>query len=126
MTPIDILNAAKGKTVSHVWFGDYRAMYIELGKLTPPKRNNPQGEVTVYAGFHWQGDIKKPHGTGILGTKILNVEVQSNSELLVGFSNGICLLTGVEGEEPEWSVTVQDRAHLSAVKGRLHVEPAKS
>ncbi|WP_431095742.1 hypothetical protein [Polaromonas aquatica] len=126
MTPVDILNATKGKTVSHVWFGDYRAMYIELGKLTPPKRNNPQGEVTFYAGFHWQGDIKKPQGTEILGAEIINIEVQSNSELLVGFSNGIRLLTDVERGEPEWYVTVQDRAHLSAVKGRLRVEPAKS
>jgi hypothetical protein len=126
LTPVNILNAAKGKTVSHVWFGDFRAMYIELGKLIPPKRNNPQGEVTVYAGFHWQGDIEKPYGTEILGAEILNIELQENSELLVGFSNGIRLLTGVEGEEPEWTMTVQDRAHLSAVKGRLHVEPAKS
>ena len=126
MTPLDILNAAKGKTVSHVWFGDYRAMYIELGKLAPPKRNNPEGEVTVYAGFQWQGDIEKPHGREILGVEILSIEIQSNSELLVGFSNGIRLLTGVEGEEPEWSVTVQDHAYLSAAEGRLHVEPAKS
>jgi hypothetical protein len=126
LTPVDILSAANGMTVSLVWFGDYKAMYIELGKLAPSKHKHPQGEVTVYAGFHWQGEIEKPHGTAILGAKILNVEVQPDSELLVAFSNGIRLSTGVKGEEAEWSVTVQNCAHLSADKGRLHVDPAKS
>jgi len=60
LTPLDVLNAAKGKLVSYVWFGDFRSMYIELGQLTPPKRNHPQGELTIYAGFNWKGAIEKP------------------------------------------------------------------
>jgi hypothetical protein len=131
MTPVDMLNAAKGKTVSRVWFGDYKSMYVELGELTPPKRNNPQGEVTIYAGFRWQAtgsalDIQKPHGAEILGTEIVNIEVQPKSELLVEFSNGVRLATGVESEEPQWCVSIQNRAHLSIEKSRLQVELAKS
>ncbi|MBA4211489.1 MAG: hypothetical protein C0449_00240 [Polaromonas sp.] len=110
--------------MSYVWFGDFRAMYIELGQLTPAKRNHPQGELTVYAGYHWKGAIEKPHGAEILGEEILGIEVLEGANLVVQFSNGIRLETDVEGGEPEWCISVRDCTHLSVKEGRLHMDAA--
>ncbi len=49
-----------GKAISHVWLGDYAALYLELGVLSPGRLRhdgsigNAVGEATVYAGFGWK------------------------------------------------------------------------
>jgi hypothetical protein len=62
------LDTLVGQSVSHAWFGDYSALYLELGVLTPSGRirsdgspTNPQGEFTVYAGCDLADRTAKIH-----------------------------------------------------------------
>jgi len=66
----------------------------------------------------------QPHGAEILGEEILGIEVLEGAQLVVEFSNGISLETDVEGGEPDWCISIRDRAHLSVEEGRLHMDAA--
>ena len=131
LTFTEFFDAAKDLTVSHVWFGDFNSMYIELGGLKPAG-NNLQGEVTVYAGYQWRMEgatacAAHEAGSEVLGASISSVQIiSSSSELRVLFSNGLSLITGQAGEEPEWLITIRDVAHISVEGGEIHVQAAKS
>ncbi len=132
-----------GKPISHVWFGDYSALYLELGELAPGhvrrdgSLGNPIGEVTVYVGFDWRIERKKaafitsqarPIQYDALieqfkGAAIVSISLSSSSkELEILFSNSNSLVTQTsDSPDPEWSVgfNVPSMGHLSVEKGIL-------
>ena len=121
-----------GHTVSHVWFGDYSALYLELGQLTPGATRNPQGQFTIYAGFDWRlegggsnsgGFNSSSTANQLLGTAVTGAKLSvDSSELEVGFSNGVHLITVSLGE-PDWHVSFRpSNLHLCIEGGRLVVD----
>jgi hypothetical protein len=138
------LDSLVGLAVSHIWFGDYSALYFELGELTPSKlirrdgsSGNPRGEVTVYAGFDWR--IERPRSVygsrdctrrrqRSMTAKLLGAVVTSASvygripELQLGFSSGMWLSTfGLSKGDPDWRISFRRPSilHLSTKNGRL-------
>ena len=147
MKTVPSLNSLVGHAVSHIWFGDYSALYLELGRLTPSGRTrrdgsptNPGGDFTVYAGFDWR--IERPRS--IFGSrdcskgrqrtitkKLLGASVTSATvygrlpELQIGFSCGMWLVTfGLGRGDPDWSVSFHrpSTLHLCTRHGRLSVD----
>lgn len=141
------LDSLVGHTVSHVWFGDYSALYLELAELTPSKLirrdgslGNPRGEFTVYAGFDWR--IERPRSiygsrdctrrrqrsitAKLLGTRVTSASVYGRlPELQIGFSSGMWLTTfGLGSGDPDWSVSFRrsSNLHLCTTHGRLSVD----
>ena len=141
------LDSLVGLSVSHFWFGDYSALYLELGDLKPSGRvrkdgspTNPQGEFTVYAGFDWR--IERPKSIfpsrrksirqlRSITAKLVGATVTSATtfgripELQIGFSNGLFIATfSLSPGDPEWSVSFnrQSTLHLCTVRGRLAVD----
>ena len=115
-----------------MWFGDYAALYLELGQLGRGTTRNPEGQFTIYAGFDWRVE-----GAG-LGSGGFNSSVAANQlqgaivtsvglsasplELEVGFSNGFRLTT-VSLEKPDWYVTFRPGGlHICIEGGRLAVD----
>lgn len=135
-----------GLSVSHVWFGDYLALYLELGELRPRKRRkdgstgNLQGQITVYAGYNWRLEraasihcgrasthlIRQKAAVGIRGSTVTAASTAGRiPELEIGFSNRLWLTTFVESKgQPEWSVSFNNSKpeHLCVARGRLHVD----
>ena len=147
MKTVPSLNLLVGQAVSHIWFGDYSALYLELGELTPSKwarrdgsPANPDGEFTVYAGFDWR--IERPRSIygsrdcsrrrqRTISMELLGASVTSMTtygrlpELQIGFSNGIWLATfGLGRGDPDWSVTFNHPStlHLCTRRGRVAVD----
>jgi len=147
MNPDSLLSDLVGKPVAHVWFGDYSALYLELGVLTASDRKrrdcsvlNLCGEISIYAGFDWR--IERPRSifgsrdcsrrrqnsmsTGLLGSTITAVSTFGRiPELQVGFSNGQWIATfSLTPGNPEWQVSFRTPAtiHLCTQNGRLFIE----
>jgi hypothetical protein len=139
------LNYIARLPVSHVWFGDYSALYLELGELKPGKQRkdgtagNPFGQITVYAGYSWRleragvvysGKANTTDDRHKVATAVKNSTITTAStvggtlDLQVEFSNGFWLVTFDETEgDPEWSVSFNTgREHLCVSEGRLHVD----
>ena len=141
------LDSLVSHTVSHVWFGDYSALYLELGELTPSKLirrdgspGNPLGEFTVYAGFDWR--IERPRSVygsrnctrrrqrsitaKLLGTRVTSASVYGRlPELQIRFSSGMWLTTfGLGRGDPDWSVSFRHPStlHLCTTNGKLSVD----
>ena len=141
------LDSLVGHTVSHIWFGDYSALYLELGELTPSKlirrdgsSGNPRGEFTVYTGFDWR--IERPRSVygsrdctrrrqktitaKLLGTRVTSAGVYGRlPELQIGFSSGMWLTTfGIGRGDPDWSVSFRRPSvlYLCITRGRLSVD----
>lgn len=119
--------------VSHVWFGDYSALYLEIGDLTHGQTRNPTGRFTIYAGFDWRlgylGATSARPASALLAEHLIGTTVVSASigedghELEVGFSNGLRLMTFSQGE-PDWCVSFRSGAtmHLCIEHGSLKVD----
>jgi hypothetical protein len=132
--------------VSHVWLGDFSALYLELGALNPSRRRrrdgskgHPRGEITIYAGFSWRiergssivagsssapsrrlASLKRLRGAKVTAAKY----VSRLPELQLRFSNGLWLLTGSTFEgQPQWSISINARriTSIDVVRGKLHV-----
>ena len=122
------LNTLVGQPVSHVWFGNYSALYLELGALNPGGRTrhdgasgNPQGEFTVHAGFDWR--IERPRSifgsrdcscrrqrsviAKLIGTTVIPATISGRlSELQIGISNGMWIATfDLFRGDPGWCVS---------------------
>lgn len=130
------------KPVSCVWLGDYSALYLECGALSPGRLRrdgsvgNPVGEITVYLGFEW---LIKQDGS-LLKSDTRPVPIQSivgqlsgviiisaglcakrkNLELVFSHSSRLVTLSGDEND-PEWSVSFNTNplGHLSICNGKL-------
>ena len=136
-----------GKIISHAWYGDYAALYLELGNLSKghPRKNgslgNAIGEITVFAGYDWNAEFasSKLRGWGstieqreslasrILGSSIVfaNMGIKSN-ELEIIFSTGVMLVTRKDRSRlPDWSISdtrTNPTTHLSIGNGGLQIE----
>ena len=135
-----------GKRVSHVWLGDYSALYVELGELSPGRirRNgsigNPRGEITIYVGFDWRIEkIKSIVGgrnastkkrcsivEGLLQRTVETVEISSRiPELQIQFSSGLWLVTfNPNAGQPNWSIgfNALGLGHLCVNRGSLNID----
>jgi hypothetical protein len=51
----ELAGALAGLPISRVWFGDYTALYLEIGPLTDiySYSGRPKGQHTIYLGFDW-------------------------------------------------------------------------
>ena len=141
------LDSLVGHPVSHVWFGDYSALYLEVGELTPSKLigrdgslGNPRGDFTVCAGFDWRIErLRSVYGSRdctrkrqrsitskLLGTMVTSATVYGRlPELQVGFSSGMWLITfGLGRGDPDWSVSFRRPSilHLCTRNGRLSLD----
>ena len=143
----DLFPKLIGLPVSHVWFSDYSVVYFELGELTPSERTrrdgspgNPDGEITVYAGFDWRierarsivcsrNDSQKRRYSvceSVLGSTVVESSVFGRiPELNIGFSSGLWLVTfGLSRSDPQWSIGFrQSGSYLSARRTKLILEP---
>jgi len=140
------LDILLGKIVSHIWFGDYSALYLELGALgdsgtgKASSSRNPQGEITVYASFDWRIERQRSILGGsessrqrwktttkqLLGTTILSAETVGRiPELQLQFSEGLWLVTFSCSEaQPDWSVSFKalGLGSLCVERGRIQVD----
>jgi hypothetical protein len=129
-----------GLTVSLPWKGYGSAIFLELGRLTPPtspRRHHGRGEACIAVEWDWRFEA----GSEILyGSSNSGPEIESgiNSlrdatidgialsgqvpELTVGFSNGHCLrsMSMVAGH-PRWSVKRIDGRWAYSKDGKLLV-----
>lgn len=131
-----------GRVVSHLWFGDYSSLYLELGLLTARSRKdgtagNPEGEITLYAGFGWRverarsilgGSTSPKAQWPVLARKLKGATVRSVEmtgrlpELLVELSNGLTLATfNAYHGQPDWTISFNNLGfgHLCVMNGRL-------
>jgi|SRR4249919_1978275 len=134
-----------GQPVSHVWFGDHSALYLELGKLTQRTRRdgapgNPEGENTVYAAFDWRvegwqsilgsSSDEQTHrialAQSLLGATINSARLHGHvPELQLGFSNNLWLATfNLSKGQPDWYVSFRSgqTVHLCIENGVLAVD----
>lgn len=144
------LSLLTGKTISHVWCGNYSALYLELGELSEGRRygngaaGNICGEITLYAGFDWRfsgpfasfpsDDLSAGRRqvviSSLLQATVLSAHLSGNGvELSVALSNGVRLTTYSPNPlEPNWSLSfnAQNPGHLYIQNGVLRVEHAGS
>lgn len=149
VSPINVLPSLSllvGKTINHAWFGDYSALYIELGELSIGRVRrdgaigNSLGEISIYAGFGW--NLNGPEATfsshsigreayPTLVSYLLHEAITyvglagKNTELEIKLSNGYRLVsTSEDALNPEWSVSfnAQKLGHLCITQGRLYVD----
>lgn len=140
------LSLLTGKTISHVWCGDYSALYLELGELSEARRygngmmGNICGEITLYAGFDWRfsgpwasfgSDDLSAGRRQVVISSLLQATIQSarlsgnGVELSIVASNGVSLITHSPNPlEPNWSLSfnAQNPGHLYIQNGTLRVE----
>lgn len=125
--PISPFESLLTLPVSHVWFGDHTALFIELGNLTESKltrRNgthgNPCGQVTIMADCAWRIESKRSIVAGqgsaekrldTMRDRLILQRVESVStlgvlpELNIHFTNNLRLLTFSRYEgQPDWSI----------------------
>ena len=128
-----------GLPVSLPWKGYGSAIYLELGKLTPPKRPgyHDNGEACISVEWDWRveegstiqfgssnsrPDIK--HGIeGLCGVSIEKILIHGQlPELLIQFSNAQRLMSAamVTGD-PEWSIKLPNADWVSCVGGVIYV-----
>ena len=143
----DHLLSLVGLPVSHVWFSDYSIVFFELGELTPSElvrddgsQGNPDGEVTVYAGFDWRIERARSIYCGkrdtqkrrdsvcerLLGSTVVESSVFGRiPELNIGFSSGLWLVTfSLFRGNPDWSIGFrQSGSYLTARGTKLVLEP---
>ena len=146
VVPAPTLEMLVGKKVSHVWFGDYSALYIELGELSLGKvrRNgttgNPRGEITIYVGFDWRiekaksivggKNLSRKKRRSIIGglpqRTIEKIEIVGRiPELQIQFSSSLWLITfNLSASQPDWSIgfNAMGLGHLCVNRGSLHVD----
>ena len=147
MGPEHMLASAKALPVAHVWFGDYLALYLELGILGPgrPRKHgltvgNPVGQLTLYAGYDWRiggprsivAGVKSARSRAeaaaksLVGCHIKSVEVLPKLlELRVEFEGGRSLTTlSLSEGQPQWTLGTQKaHAHACIKKWRLASAP---
>ena len=136
------LDLVIGREVSHTWFGDYSSLYLELGELTAKRRKdgtagNPEGEITLYAGFDWR--VERPRSIlggskserkqwPILAKRLEGATVRAVAitgrlpELIVSLSNGLTLATFNSSDgQPDWVVSFNrlGLGHLCVMNGHL-------
>jgi len=135
-----------GKAVSHTWFGDYAALYLEIGDLTEGEIRrdgscgNPIGEITLYAGFDWRIERKQSILGGsknstrrrlslsnkLIGASIISAELLGRiPELQLTLSNSLWLVTfNSYNGQPDWSVSFNSLrlGHLCVERGRLSID----
>jgi hypothetical protein len=145
LTSAPTLEMVVGKSVAHVWLGDYSSLYLELGTLSPGRRRrdgsigNASGEITIYAGYDWRIEriksivggrnvtAKKRYSIveGLLQRTIEAIEVSSRiPELQIRFSSGLWLVTfNPNAGQPVWSVSFNtpDLGDLCVDRGNIHV-----
>ena len=147
MNPESLLPELLGKPVSHVWFGDYSALYLEVGELTASDSTrrdgtacNPRGEMCIYAGFDWR--IERPRSifgsrdcsrrrqhsmcTGLQGATITSASTFGRiPELQIGFSNGLWIASfSLYPGNPQWFVSFHKPStiHLCTQNGKLFID----
>jgi hypothetical protein len=131
--------------VSHVWFGDHGALFLELGRLEPETRmrrdgslRNPQGEVTIMADCDWRIESKLSILAGrgssarrleglpkvLLSNRVVSVTTLGVlPELFVEFTGKLRLLTFSKCEgQPDWSIlfNTPKEGALGVQAGRVH------
>jgi hypothetical protein len=140
------LSLLTGKTISHVWCGDYSALYLEIGELFEGRAygngaaGNLCGEITLYAGFDWRFDgpwsafasdalsagRRKVVISSLLGATISSAGLSSGGvELTIATSTGVRLVTHSPTPlNPNWSVSfnAQNPGHMYIQNGLLRVE----
>jgi len=148
--PQPSLELLAGMNISHVWFGNGSALFLELGKLSEGRKRkdgsagNPEGEVTIIVDYGWRverqrsifcgsGDSKrrwesvskKLHGASILSAQV----VGRIPELQLKLSNGLWLVTFSRYEgQPNWGVGFNARGlgWLCIKGGRPYVDVRNS
>jgi hypothetical protein len=139
----DQLRSLKGLEIALPWKGYGSAVFLELGRLSPPQSGREQharGEACVMM-WDWrvENDSAVLFGSsntgprietgirGLQGSHITGISVTGKVPEVVGyFSNGMCLrsFSAVSGN-PQWSIKLPSGSWLSAKDGafQLDAEP---
>ena len=125
-----------GLTVSRAWKGFGSAIFLELGKLSPPEEgeNNSMGEFTIQPGFDWRVEA---NGMILFGSQNSTPEIESRivsfhgasvqkisvegavPEMVIEFSTGYTLhsMTLFTGQ-PEWGIRLESQDYIFVKNGQ--------
>ena len=121
--------------LSRIWFGDYLALYLELGSSVGvyQRSGRTKHERHIFAGYDWlladnlgtempRSDMTESLVLKLLGNShILSVSLDTREELLVRFDNA-CQLRTRGTEHPEWSLWEHPSKNVSYEYGRPTLE----
>lgn len=121
--------------LSRIWFGDYLALYLELGASVGvyQRSRRTKHERHIFAGYDWlltdnvgtempRSDMTESLILKLLGnSRVLCVSLDSREELLVRFDND-CQLRTWGTEHPEWSLWEHPNKNVSYENGRPTLE----
>lgn len=127
-----------GMPVSHAWRGYGSALFLELGKVTDSRENNPRGEATFMLEFDWRveklrsiyfgstsGSHKITNGLKRLAQEeVTGVEIEGRlPELIITFSGNLWLRTFTLYEpQPQWTIFLPNGECLSSEQGKIKIE----
>jgi hypothetical protein len=134
----DQLRSLQGLEVALAWKGYGSAVFLELGRLSPPQSNRgryARGEACVMIEWDWrvENDSLVLFGSsnsgpkieagirGLQGSRITGISVVGSVPEVVGyFSNGRCLRSfSARKGNPQWSIKLPSGTWLSAKDGAL-------
>lgn len=121
--------------LSRIWFGDYLALYLELGSPVGvyQRSRRTKHERHIFAGYDWlladnvgmempRSDMTEPLILELLGnSRVLSVSIDARRALLVRFDNA-CQLKTCGTEHPEWSLWEHPNKNVSYEAGRPTLE----
>ncbi|WP_445360732.1 hypothetical protein ACJJIL_21555 [Microbulbifer sp. EKSA005] len=129
--------------ISHAWIGHGSAIFLEMGELTPPKReNNPSGEQTIMIEWSWRLEDKRSIVLGswsdqteidqlpalLVGRKIKTIKLFGRiPELEISLCKDLWLLTFMTDKKyPEWSIRFRNGQWLDYDNGSFNIEITKT
>lgn len=130
----DYFSRLHSATIDRVWFGDFLAMYLEIGRQVGvyPRSGLSMCERGIFVGYDWimstssEGiiDRKTPEAEATLahllsGSKIECATSLGSSDIWLHFDNG-CILESRGGSD--WSLFESPDRYLSLDKGQPVIE----
>lgn len=116
--------------LSRIWFGDYLALYLELGRCIGRYKHSGRSEHErhIFAGYDWtlsnctdgttlRSDLTEERVLQMLNrSQVLSVKLDSSNELLVTFDNQ-CQICTRRTDRTDWSLYESPDKYLSIENG---------
>ena len=121
--------------LARIWFGDYLALYLELGRLIGNYKNSGRSkhERHIFAGYDWtltdsdaktipRSELTEAYVLQMLDcSRIRSVTLDVANELMVRFTNG-CHIQTLGTDLPEWSLHETPDKYVSFENGWATLE----
>ncbi len=113
-----LVSGMTGLPVARVWFGDNKALYLEVGnQIASYESGELQCEHSIYFGFDWkyvpipvaiadgQHEINAFVRTELIKKQIRNIEISRQMQIEIQFSAGsLVSLQDPESKNPDWCI----------------------